>query len=489
MAFTNPSAPSRVVFILTFCARPRFGNGELETRILSTGGSYSLHWSQWGHTVADFQKPLERMRQPWRTLRSMGIYKPASAQWGWDFFHQAWMRIVNEEAGYSRYDLDEFLKTGGFKWLPQQLQGKPSKENDSHTAWGDFALDTLHRCNYAFEKAYLVALGIYLVGVLGVNGLLFALDKRTRHDLTILQSFRRLVIMHGILLVMAWLSLYRISQTTWAEHIRSGQLYQLPNPSGEVLQATLPLDEDILVLDEYQSDYLGSYTRVLEVAHPGNRAWNELVASSVSGYNQLPSIMQAQLCSNMVLWSRQSQRRILTKNFQGDWAQLHQEQAERFCHEALLTESDPFVNEFVTQLDYLIAETKFGRLRETVMHGKTIPSYLVVLRRKVLHLPRTRASNSIRAILDSPMASQPFRLQIQSILPILKKSRIVPKRRVMPPSLEIQEPYLGAWLKGGDIVEACYPFSNGKWLVVVTQDITSLAFARSHHTLIARSLL
>lgn len=461
MAFTDENAvPERVLFILTFAPRPRFGPGELETRIPSTGGSYSLHWSQWGHTLAHFQKPDERMREPWKTLRSLGIYKGGREWgWGWDWISSTTMRAVNDEAGYSRDDLDHFLEQGGFKYIPQNLHGVVSDEEERGSAWFDFALDTLKRCESALKMAHLVGLGVYVGGVLVINGLLWAFGKRQGSELTIFKSLTRLFVAHVVLGGLAWLSFSVVSQTTWAENIRSGKLYQLPEqPRGENLQGTLPLDQDILVFDDYQSDYLGSYTRVHEVSHPGNKAWNEIISLHSTGYNMLSSSLQELLCTSITLWVRQAQRRVLAKNFENDWAELTEDQAKQFYHKGLLQRSDPFVREAVTQIDFLLSETKYGRWRDTSMHLGAIPLFLRRLQDKILHLPWviSKRSNGVSPG-NIPRPRKMHGLPQPSLPSIPKRTHFSTKRRrMLPEEPPISEPYLGAWLKGGDVVEAKY---------------------------------
>lgn len=108
-AHTDPNGPHRVVFIITFAPRPRTGSLEVETRMIAKGGTYSLHWTQWGHTYADFARPEHFMKQPWRTLKSLGIYKSRGSDWGWDFLTQSVGRMANGEAGFSQEETDEFF--------------------------------------------------------------------------------------------------------------------------------------------------------------------------------------------------------------------------------------------------------------------------------------------------------------------------------------------------------------------------------------------
>lgn len=77
----HTKGPYRVVFILTFAPRPRVGPFTVETRMIGTSGSYSLHWSQWGHTLSDFRDPKRHMK--WRSLRSLALYKSKDRYWGW----------------------------------------------------------------------------------------------------------------------------------------------------------------------------------------------------------------------------------------------------------------------------------------------------------------------------------------------------------------------------------------------------------------------
>jgi len=488
MAFTDPSGPDRVLFILTFAPRPNINNNSknnnknmlLETRTLSTGGSYSMHWSQWGHTLADFAKPARRMAQPWKVLRSLGIYKPADQQWGWDWITTTTMRAVNDEAGYNRHDLDTFIEKGGFWFLPQQLQGQVSGEDETGAVWFDFLLDTVQRCKQAFQKVHVVGLGTYAGGVVLVNGLLWALGRRQSSELTIAPSFRRILVGHCVLTFLSILLSKRVEQTPWARNIRSGKLYSPPALArGELTApATLALDQDVLVLDDYQSDYLGSYARVHEISHPGNRAWNEIAATHSALFTKLPATMQDQLCESIALWLRQDQHRMLAKNINGEWSELGNDKALQFIHKGLMMRSDPFVKHVVTQIDYLLAETKFGMLRGSSMHLGAIPVFLRSLQDKILRPPFSRSlkpSTIVASWMDTMVS--------QSALPPFPKTRrsipLTGRRLMLPSKPDTSEPELGAWLKEGDAVEAKYT----KWTTGKIRDCSGnllVAFKRLH---------
>jgi len=74
MGHTKKDGPDRVVIIATFAPRPQTFRG-LETRIIAQGGSYSLAWHQWGHTFSDFVHADQRMWEPLKTLRALGLVK------------------------------------------------------------------------------------------------------------------------------------------------------------------------------------------------------------------------------------------------------------------------------------------------------------------------------------------------------------------------------------------------------------------------------
>ena len=96
MGHTQRNGPDRVVLIATFAPRPqiRYRHG-LERRMISQGGSYSLLYTQWGHTFYDYAYSESRMKEPYTTLRSFGVLKAD----GWNLLSVASMRIINEEAG------------------------------------------------------------------------------------------------------------------------------------------------------------------------------------------------------------------------------------------------------------------------------------------------------------------------------------------------------------------------------------------------------
>ena len=90
MGHSKKGGLDRVVIIATFAPRP-LTSRSLETRIIGQGGSYSMAWHQWGHTFSDFVFAEERMWEPLKTIRALGLVKGG----GWTLPSVASMRMSN----------------------------------------------------------------------------------------------------------------------------------------------------------------------------------------------------------------------------------------------------------------------------------------------------------------------------------------------------------------------------------------------------------
>lgn len=94
----NEENPDRVVFILTFVSRPIFGK---DHRQLSHGTYFHIHPFMYGHTFQDLKTAQVSMSFPFSMFRSIGIWKPPHANWGYDWVTSSALRIANGESGYS----------------------------------------------------------------------------------------------------------------------------------------------------------------------------------------------------------------------------------------------------------------------------------------------------------------------------------------------------------------------------------------------------
>ena len=91
-AHTKKDGLERVVIIVTFSPRPQTFR-KLETRIISQGDTYSMPWSQWGHNFYDYVYAEERMWEPLKTMRALGLWKSN----GWNWISILSMLIANNE--------------------------------------------------------------------------------------------------------------------------------------------------------------------------------------------------------------------------------------------------------------------------------------------------------------------------------------------------------------------------------------------------------
>lgn len=478
-AHTDPSAPPRVLFILTFAPRPQTGPKTVETRMIGFAGSYSLHWSQWGHTLADFQRPLARMQQPWRALRSLGVYKPRKSQWGWDYVTVSSCRISNEDTGFGSADLDDFVKKGGFWWLPKKLQAnmpggfwwlpmKPqanmTDDEEASFSWIDFLQNTVAKCREASTIAHRAAVATYVV--------VFAFGtqwRRARWSSNLGFSAIRLFVFHAVLLLVAWRISCRVVDSQWGHNIRTQKSFTLSKNMALApkLPATLPTEHDILIFEGMKSDYFSSYVRVLEVVHPGNKAWNDLVATFAAGYDDLSPELQKHIRLSMLRFARQEHRRILVQNFYANWAEVPNELAHWFCHKSLRQRSNPYVHSAIQTLDFILSEIRFGYWRETSLNRRFAAESVIALRSKILGPQLHATMRSLGNISIAAISARRLSARAVPSLPVLPKDTRVTlklrRRSGIPPEKPIPEPFTEAWMQEDDVVEATFVGApNGK---------------------------
>lgn len=487
----------RVVIIATFAPRPQT-HRQVETRMLGQGGSYSLHWSQWGHTLSDYVHADTRMTEPQKTMRSLGIIKGG----GWNLISVASMRISNDDNGYSEpWQVEKFLEAGGFWFLPLSWQDEKSK-GEKHTFWKHFIrilettkekagpiLALFRKAGKIYENTGAVSeepenvwhqallrivkqteselfsincllLTAYMVVVLFLEICLLVAGRSNGSIL--LRSITRLVFTLGSVVLMAFLYLQAVEQSNWAKDIRSGNAYRLPYNLTENREglppATLPLESDILIAPDYASDSMASYSMLLEVAHPGNKYWKGVTREYAEGYVALPSSLKQKFCESILDWVL-AERRFLIQDQERQWtASIETKDLHWFCHRELMSASYPILDALIRQLDSLKADIKFGRWDDKVIHEKIMASYLEtwehrfvpqieknVIKPKSQKIPYFWAGGG-RLLMQSSASKTTFA-----------------RANSLPPAPTAVEPYPGAWLKEGDVVESKYRCSHNEW--------------------------
>lgn len=276
MGHSKKGGLDRVVIIATFAPRPQTFR-QLETRMLAQGGSYSMEWSQWGHTFSDFVHADERMWEPLKTMRSLGLWRAR----GWNWVAVTSMRIANDDNGYNNPDaLDRFLEKGGLRFLPSSWQAEIEEDSNedlvTDNVWYLFIIGTIKRTEQGLTTLYKSALAACLILYLFLDVVRSLWSRRwVGHSSYLARGGFRLLMLHGIVGGLAFWGMKTVDESNWAKDISSGKLYRLPMPPGIVDQngryrtrAVLPTEMDVLVAPHYASDYLAAYGNVLDLAHP-----------------------------------------------------------------------------------------------------------------------------------------------------------------------------------------------------------------------------
>ena len=450
----------RALFIVTFAPRPRWDRHQVETRILGTGGSYSLHWSQWGHTVSDFTDPAQRMNTPWRHLRSLGLFKPRTRKWGWDFWTVTHQRVAQGELGYPSDSFFEALREGELDWIPEKIRGhrtvygSPSdyEQEDAKSAWAVFAETVIQNTTTIVEKTYFTVFCAFW-GVLTLANIVFYfVGART----AFYKSIRRMVIGHVVIAFCASLCLRNLERGSWARNLQRGLSFnvQLTGISHlPSLPSTLATEQDVLETNDYQSPYLGSFSEILDYSHSGNILWRNEVEASYMNYDGMSFSVRNLLCRELITRVGQNGGRILGKNQFNEWSAMTLPMAMDFCDTALRSKSNQYVGNLMKWTDYLLSELRFGYWRNARSLNSLTVKQLLTVQSKLLKQSGTgQQTNSL--FVSGPMEPKRFSYSYVNRLPSLRPGR--PGRNMFPPRPEAEEPYLGAWLEVGDLVEGKY---------------------------------
>jgi len=368
----DPDAPTRALFILTFA--PRWT--EVETRIIGHGGSYSMRWDMWGHTLNDMINASINMAQPWALLRSMGLYN-RNSDWGWDFISQVSMRIANADTDFTTDDLENHINDGGFG-LPSLL----TPSSISTSTWDKYLVDHLRLWVGLAIAANIIALVSYFMGTICVGRLVNVVKskvfkKKVSFDDVLwgtCKNFFRLVIIDFILVIFAMYALRHISGTPWAKDIKTGRLY---SPSFDTVRlddtlrdrlTTLVTTSDKLISQHYDSKSLYSLRKFLDY-HPGNMAFDKKVRHAAPLFLLLNNNDKMRLVHFLVKEILES-RRVLMQDQSGDWNVLTTTEIESQTARALSLYQNPLVTSLEEERISMDSFYLNKYLRSTVMGGR-----------------------------------------------------------------------------------------------------------------------
>jgi len=477
-AHVDPDALDRVMFIMTFVAKPR---SRAESRQIIQGITFSLRWDMWGHTWQDLEHADTEMIQPWATLRALGLYKKPNAVWGVDYITSACERIPKEDFGFFREHLDDFVSFGGFKFIPQWLQGQVGDGDDDEDSWPEFLLETLERCEAFMEDISFQFAICYVVLFFSISMAFGGPGLRGRLN-RFGWALLRLGVIGCVVLTMYRAAVKHVDESDWAYDIRNNLKYTSPFGSEEAAYdgaESLPNRKDVLIETRYKSEYLALYNDYIK-NHPGNRLWNELVdekAEAYASYGGLPSIFREAVAEFIVGAVHEEEGRFLYQSPNARWVVLSDDDAKTQTKFELVVKSNPLKLKLVKELEFLISEVKYNELRKTAMSAGMLPYLLNLKTRLATGTPHPKQNITIvREGSTQTSSSSDRRLHRHgSALPIPQMTiRSVRRPVVLHVGEPPEEPETGAWLQTGDFAEV--GFREGKktyWYKAQILDVLS----------------
>jgi ectoine hydroxylase-related dioxygenase (phytanoyl-CoA dioxygenase family) len=435
-AHTDPSASERIVFIVSFLARPRSG----DARQLSRGTYFHQKWNMWGHTWKDLLDPAATMTQPFSILRALGLWKPVHYNWGYDLVTAMFMRFCNEQLEedelYGRLvtRLDE-LK------FPIFLRGRVLMDASSQKeSWQVFVQETIDK-TFAFVQTVNCGVhGVYAAAVLLVTLV-------TRRASVSRSSLVRLVLTHGTLLLLTYNVLEGVRTSRWGTDVLSGRTLMRPFPPVQLAReddmapvglSTLPSRIDVLVGTRYDASFLGSYDRWLDY-HPGNVVLRRQVserAGLYGTYRRMPTAVFTERLEQEVLKQIKDGRFLHQDYRTGDWRIMTEADALGVVREELMVSGNGVLAALRKSMDWMVADYRFGTFRSTTL-ARISQVSLKKLRESILP-----ASRPVKALpLNSTAVSSRFRVPRRLVvmpkrLPTLSSSpstlRPLPERFSLP---------------------------------------------------------
>ena len=372
--------------------------------------------------------------------------------------------------------LDEFVKSGGIKYLPKQWQGAliddgddDEDEEEEETSdlsirkmrrlWYNFLSGTLKRTERGLRELYMIALSVCTLLWLLWDILNYIQARRLRGSSVFLRGLTRILVLNAMVVALGYAVMRTIDESNWAKDIAAGRSFNLPEITGAtdvegkwVTHAVLPTQSDVLIAPEYAAETLAGYGRVLEYAHPGNVRWNDLVRSHGPGYLIISGNLQLQLCQSL-LDSMRKDSRFLKQGREREYLVIEDnDELCDICHRDLVATTDRKIFETVRQLNSLKTTASIGRFANTAMQTKVSPRYLKTLEQ--LLVPQ----RAWRVKLTPPIKRVRVLRIRQRASPVTVGGRVGPRsqRSSIPIPPKSQEPFPLAWVREQDVVEAMF---------------------------------
>jgi hypothetical protein len=359
-AHTDPEAPHRVVFIVSFLARPRVHAND--ARQLSRGTYFHQKWNMWGHTLRDLQD-ASSMRWPFSVLRALSFWKPRTRHWGYDLVTAVYMRFSNGQLEDEDLPLRFLpkLKDLGF---PKFLQGRLlSRRASQKQRWQFFLRETLEKTRDFLTRVNLWTHGIYLA-------CLFLVALVRWQPRLVPTTIFRWTQTHAILVLIATGVYMRILQSQWGHDVTSGRYLMRPFPAVTLqhqsekelsvrMPTTLPQRTDVLIGTRYDAPFLGSYDQWLDF-HPGNMRLIQWTKQNAGFYKSNHNSALWSLFEESQLKDLEKGRFLLQDYRTGDWRIMSESQKRKRIRHELQERAYGILRELQRSIRCLMADLRFG---------------------------------------------------------------------------------------------------------------------------------
>jgi hypothetical protein len=376
-AHIDPYAPHRVVFIITFSPRP-IQRGE--TRMLGQGGSYSLRWDMWGHTLNDLEHAPTTMVQPWTTLRALGIYKPSNADWGWDLISQHSMRAANSDTGYG--SANEFK--GTLIGIPPILLADDDVNSVKPQQFFRLCIQKWRRWALYANVAAII---LYTLGFVTLGIILIATHKNNIGGFSkgFFFTIVRVATLYSIIAGFAYYTYQlKVVDSIWGREISTGTFLSSPYTVSDKLddffqRETLVIKaSDVLVTDRFNVKHLSSLAEIPKY-HPGNMK----LRSVIQGASDVSKILKPRdvtsIARIIVANSFRDGSNFAFLNDDAIWVPLRIDEAENYVLNAIFLEANPIIATVYKEAAFLLSFYRYGHLRRTTLASKHSPVFINAL--------------------------------------------------------------------------------------------------------------
>ena len=407
----NHLKENRVMFIVTFVSRRDRHKGDV--RIQGMGTYYYQRWTMWSHTFQDLAATgISTMTLPWAALKGLGLFKFPRQTWGISWIEHFARQLANRMDFYADYELPEFtqfLQQQQQQHLPVQVQWL-LHDSISSREWETFLPELLQTVQSLFHQLHWVVLGVY-VGVHLVAGLLARRLRGCRATSSVASSrfavfskwLLALLVGHSLVACIGYAVWEACLSSDLATFIQQGGYRQTPfgNHTPVLLQdTTFPTRQDVLVGSRFDAPFLASYNDVLQY-HPGNQRLNQIMKQ----FQHWDQYLAVEATLNQFYRPVHGiTSRILLQDYTAGFWTLHRNPREH-VRRTMMSIQKPILGHLNIHLDQVLAESRFGIHRDTIMARKFTQMFALHWSNQLFGNPtttarfprRTRISTTLKA--------------------------------------------------------------------------------------------